>query len=288
MILEYGRLYSHYQELCLVYELCARESLETCLPQLRWNDRVRVALEVCRATLFLHKRKPNGVIHQSIKPSNVLLDNNWNAKLSDVGHGKILRRKYSTDTVRSSRADPGYVMSPKHKAASAYTDPEYLTSSKVSFSSDVFSLGLLMLYMITGKPAVGELTSRDIAEDALASENDSFVDESAGQWPINHARSFIKLALRCVARRTSGRPDLESDVLPKLEELYAECQIHKAVDETHTEGTVCVVCMSEPATHAYLPCGHRCVCEHDVDGMVLRGMVCPICRAQATDIIRIY
>lgn len=71
------------------------------------------------------------MIHQSIKPSNVLLDNNWNAKLSDVGHGKILRRKYSTDTVRSSRADPGYVMSPKHKAASAYTDPEYLTSSKV-------------------------------------------------------------------------------------------------------------------------------------------------------------
>eukprot|EP00241_Pyramimonas_parkeae_P024637 CAMPEP_0114310574 /NCGR_PEP_ID=MMETSP0059-20121206/19324_1 /TAXON_ID=36894 /ORGANISM="Pyramimonas parkeae, Strain CCMP726" /LENGTH=66 /DNA_ID=CAMNT_0001434611 /DNA_START=550 /DNA_END=747 /DNA_ORIENTATION=+ len=62
------------QELCLVYELCEKGSLEDCMPQLRWYDRVRVATEVCRGLIFLHKGTPNGIIHRDIKPSNVLLD----------------------------------------------------------------------------------------------------------------------------------------------------------------------------------------------------------------------
>jgi len=202
-----------------VYELCENGSLDECLPQLRWHDRVRVATEVCRALLFLHKRKPEGVIHRDIKPSNVLLDGLWNAKLSDVGLGKIL----SSEAMTSIRQRSVCKKSSQLAGTFSYMDPDYMAHGQVSFSSDVYSLGMLLLTVIIGEPAQGNMTSREIAEDAVEGANDSFVDEKAGPWPLQHALAFAKLALHCADPRRRRRPDLEKDVLPALEKLYAEC-----------------------------------------------------------------
>jgi len=272
------------EEFCLVYELCEKGSLDDCLSQLRWHNRVRVATEVCRALLFLHKRKPEGVIHRDIKPSNVLLDHYWNVKLSDVGLGKIL----CSEGMRSIRNNHTGAMTSTMVGTFAYMDPEYLTSSKVSFSSDVYSLGMLLLQMITGLPARGDVTSRDVAEDAVAGNVVSLVDEAAGQWPLNHALAFTKLALRCAEVRRRGRPDLETEVLPALEKLYAECQSIEPTDGQHADRSVCVVCMDAPVTHAFLPCGHRCVCKQDAAALMARDMVCPMCRMRVIKAIRIY
>jgi len=208
------------QELCLVYELCGRKSLEDCLPQLRWYDRVRVAKEVSQALLFLHKRSPEEVIHQSIKPSNVMFDSSWNVKLADVGLSNILL-SVGVSTVGRG---PSYKSASPFAGTLAYMDPECLRTGQVVLSSDVYSLGILMLQMLTGMSADGDVPIQDIVEDALETEHDSFVDQEAGHWPWSLVLPFATLALQCVSSRRSKRPDLETAILPQLEQLHAQCQ----------------------------------------------------------------
>jgi len=267
-----------------VYELCEKGSLEDCLPQLRWYDRVRVATEISRALLFLHKRKPDGVIHRDIKPSNVLLDGLWTAKLSDVGLGKIL----SIERMTMMLQRPTRKMSTQVVGTFSYIDPEYISSGQVCFGSDVYSLGVLLLTMITGKPTDRNMTIREIAEDAVDGKNNSFIDKNAGQWPLQHAMAFVKLALRCAEHRRRSRPDLEKDVLPELEKLYAACPVREAANKHDEKFNVCVVCMDAPTTHAFVPCGHKCVCQSDADRTMARSKACPLCFKKATGIMRIH
>mmetsp|Transcript_42224 Transcript_42224/g.80724 ORF Transcript_42224/g.80724 Transcript_42224/m.80724 type:complete len:243 (+) Transcript_42224:317-1045(+) len=227
---------------------------------------------------------PDGVIHRDIKPSNVLFDGCWTAKLSDVGLGKIL----SIEAMTSIRMSASRNMTSKIVGTFSYMDPEYISSGQVCFGSDVYSLGVLLLTMITGKPTDRNMTIREIAEDAVDGKNNSFIDKNAGQWPLQHAMAFVKLALRCAEHRRRSRPDLEKDVLPELEKLYAACPVREAANEHNAHCNVCVVCMDAPATHAFVPCGHRCVCESDADKLLAGNRACPLCRVQATNIIRIY
>jgi len=206
------------------------------------------------------------------------------AKLSDVGLSKIL----SSEAMTSIRQSPACRMSSKIAGTFSYMDPEYMASGQVSFSSDVYSLGMMLLKMITGKPTHGDVTSRDVAEDAVEGRIHSFVDEKAGQWPLQHALAFAKVALHCADPRKRRRPDLEKDVLPTLEELLAECPTGTAPNEHDADRNVCVVCMDAPVTHAFLPCGHRCVCESDANTLMAGDKACPLCRTQATYIHRIY
>jgi len=276
-------LYGWCQEgRCLVYELCERGSLEDCLPLLRWNDRVRVATEVCRALLFLHKRKPNGIIHRDIKLSNVLLDDYWNSKLADVGLGKIL----CNSELESIRRDPSSVTA-SIVGTYAYIDPEYMRTGQVSFSSDIYSLGMLLLQMIAGK-SMHDVDIQDIVENAVESGNASFVDEAAGEWPFACAMAFAKLGLQCTEARKKKRPDLEAEILPALNNLCHQYKASAAEDTPTQDESTCVVCMDAPTTHAFMPCGHRCVCQRDANALMMHDGICPICRTQATAVIRIY
>jgi len=253
------------------------------MDELRWHDRVRVATEVCRALLFLHKRKPEGIIHRDIKPSNVLLDGLWTAKLSDVGLSKIL----SSEAMTSMRQRSVCKKTSKLAGTFSYMDPEYMASGQVSFSSDVYSLGMMLLHMIIGDPTDDKMTLRDLAEDAVEGKN-PFVDEKAGPWPLQHALAFVQLALDCAEPRKRKRPDLEKEVLPALEKLLAECPTDSIANEHNKDRNVCVVCIDAPATHAFFPCGHKCVCQSDADTLMDRDKICPLCRMPAANVARIY
>mmetsp|Transcript_11213 Transcript_11213/g.21353 ORF Transcript_11213/g.21353 Transcript_11213/m.21353 type:complete len:648 (+) Transcript_11213:99-2042(+) len=261
------------KEPCLVYELCDRGSLENCLCRLRWYDRVRVATEVCHALIFLHSRKPDGVTHLNIKPSNVLFDHLWNAKLADVGISKF--RCHEGEAHSSTRACAG---------SHAQFNPDF--QAAVQAPSDVYSFGILLLELITGKLIHGGADIRHFVQDSVKSHNALFVDDAAGQWPLEHALAFGRLALDCAAVERSQQPDIERDVLPKLEKLRADCPwmaILCGPDED-----LCIVCMEMPNTHAFYPCGHRCVCQSHAEELMASSSLCPTCCAQAIDAIRIY
>ncbi|KAG6548676.1 hypothetical protein Mapa_009830 [Marchantia paleacea] len=108
---------------------------------LSWPLRVHMALQAAKALAALHSASPP-IIHRDIKSSNVLVDASWNAKVGDLG---LALRGHLEDVVRQ-RTPPAGTM--------GYIDPEYETPSQLSTKSDVFSFGILLLEIMSGRNAI--------------------------------------------------------------------------------------------------------------------------------------
>uniref|UniRef100_M4DFC4 RING-type E3 ubiquitin transferase n=1 Tax=Brassica campestris TaxID=3711 RepID=M4DFC4_BRACM len=99
-----------------------------------------------------------------------------------------------------------------------YIDPEYQRSGMLSFKSDVYAFGMIILQLLTALPAIA-LTYK--VETAMG-KNDEFIqilDKKAGDWPMEETRKLAALALSCTEIRAKDRPDLETHILPALESL---------------------------------------------------------------------
>lgn len=200
---------------CLVYEYMEQGSLEDRLfckngsPPLPWRTRFRIAAEIATALLFLHQTKPDPLVHRDLKPANILLDRNYVSKIGDVGLSRLVPQ-----TVADS-------VTQYHMTAAAgtfcYIDPEYQQTGMLGTKSDIYSLGIVLLQIITSKPAMG-LTYH--VEDAI--EHGKFaemLDQRVKDWPVEDALSLAKIAIKCCELRRKDRPDLSKVVLPELERL---------------------------------------------------------------------
>lgn len=198
---------------CLVYEYMANGSLEDLLFRpgnsvLPWQIRFRIAAEISTGLLFLHQSKPEPLVHRDLKPGNILLDRNLVCKISDVGLARL---------VPPSVADS---VTQYHMTSAAgtfcYIDPEYQQTGMLGVKSDVYSLGVMLLQIITAKPPMGltHYVERSIEKGNFA----DMLDPAVPDWPVEHAKTYAKLALRCTELRRKDRPDL-SEVLPELERL---------------------------------------------------------------------
>ncbi|KAK6132117.1 hypothetical protein DH2020_034142 [Rehmannia glutinosa] len=200
---------------CLVYEFMENGSLEDRLIRknnttpLLWFDRFRIAWEVGSALVFLHNAKPKGIIHRDLKPANILLDRNYMSKIGDVGLSTMVNSDIlSLSAAYNDTAPVGTL---------CYIDPEYQRTGVVSPKSDVYALGIIILQLLTGKPAIA-LAHK--VENAI--DNDRFtemLDLEAGGWPIEETKNLALVALKCTEMRQRDRPDLEDEVLPVLEKL---------------------------------------------------------------------
>ncbi|GMI99626.1 hypothetical protein like AT3G49060 [Hibiscus trionum] len=189
----------------LVFEYLRSGSLEERLacknktPPLPWQTRIRIASEICSALIFLHSNKPC-IPHGNLKPSKVLLDSNFVSKLIDSGIYRLIPRGEDSDISSSSRTKSN------PKVASVYTDPVYLENREVTRESDVYSFGMILLRLLTGRPASGIL--KDV-ECALETENfNTVLDWTAGKWPLEDAQLLAQLALRCCDMQPLNRPDM--------------------------------------------------------------------------------
>eukprot|EP00258_Populus_trichocarpa_P024613 XP_024440632.1 U-box domain-containing protein 35-like isoform X3 [Populus trichocarpa] len=207
----------------LVYEYMAKGSLEDCLfkrgntPALSWKIRFRIAAEIATGLLFLHQTKPEPLVHRDLKPGNILLDNNYTSKISDVGLARLVPATSENVTQYHMTSAAGTF---------CYIDPEYQQTGMLGVKSDVYSLGILLLQVITAKPPMG-LTH--IVEQAIENEMlEEVLDSDVPDWPIEETLCFAKLALQCAELRRKDRPDLGTEVLPELNRLrdYAEEKIN--------------------------------------------------------------
>ncbi|KAM3682238.1 hypothetical protein ACJW31_12G057800 [Castanea mollissima] len=202
----------------LVYEYLKNGSLADHLAckgntsSLSWQIRTQIVADICSALIFLHSNKPC-IIHGNLKPSKVLLDANFVSKLGDLGIFHLIPQK----------EHPAYTtkLCNNLKGISMYMDPEYLETGKLTPESDIYSFGILMLQILTGRPL-----SSVVKDVKCALENENFnavLDFSAGDWPLEQAKQLAQLGLRCCEKHPLNRPDLVLEIWPLLEPMKASC-----------------------------------------------------------------
>lgn len=166
-----------------------------------WTRRVRFALQVAKAVQALHNSSPP-VIHRDIKSSNVLIDDNWNARLGDFG----LALRGHVEDVRLKCTPPAGTL--------GYLDPCYLAPGDLSIKSDVFSFGILLLEIISGRNAIDVNYSPPSVVDwavPLVKRGDfaAICDYRIGS-PVDPVviRNLAVLAARCVRSTAEKRPGM--------------------------------------------------------------------------------
>ncbi|KAK2452785.1 hypothetical protein P8452_00494 [Trifolium repens] len=200
---------------CLVYEYMDNGSLEDRLlrkqnsPPIPWQNRFEIAYEIATALLFLHQTKPEAIVHRDLKPANILLDKNFVSKISDVGLSRLVPPCVADSVTQYHMTSAAGTLS--------YIDPEYQKTGKLTTKSDIYSLGIVFLQIITAKPPMG--LSHHVKR---AIDNGTFfdmLDPVVTDWPIDEVLVFAKLALSCAELSKKDRPDLALEVIPELNRL---------------------------------------------------------------------
>ncbi|CAH8269785.1 unnamed protein product [Arabidopsis lyrata] len=213
----------------LVYEFMPRGSLEnhlfrrgTFYQPLSWNTRVRMALGAARGLAFLHNAQPQ-VIYRDFKASNILLDSNYNAKLSDFG------------LARDGPMGDNSHVSTRIMGTQGYAAPEYLATGHLSAKSDVYSFGVVLLELLSGRRAidknqpVGEHNLVDWARPYLTNKRRLLrvMDPRLqGQYSLTRALKIAVLALDCISIDTKSRPTM-NEIVKTLEELHIQKEAPK-------------------------------------------------------------
>ncbi|XP_038887897.1 U-box domain-containing protein 35-like [Benincasa hispida] len=198
----------------LVYEYMSNGSLEDRLfrkgntPVIPWQLRFQIAAEISAGLLFLHQTKPEPLVHRDLKPANILLDHNYVSKISDVGLARLVPAVAENVTQCYMTSAAGTF---------CYIDPEYQQTGMLGVKSDVYSLGIMLLQLITAKPPMG--LAHHVARSIEKGTFQELLDPAVVDWPVEQALSFAKLALQCAELRRKDRPDLGSVVLPELYKL---------------------------------------------------------------------
>lgn len=205
----------------LVYEFMPKGSLENHLfrrgPQpLSWSVRMKVAIGAARGLSFLHNAKSQ-VIYRDFKASNILLDAEFNAKLSDFGLAKA-----------GPTGDRTHV-STQVMGTQGYAAPEYVATGRLTAKSDVYSFGVVLLELLSGRRAVDKTIAGvdqnlvDWARPYLGDKRRLFriMDSKLeGQYPQKGAFMAATLALQCLNNEAKARPPM-TQVLETLEQIEA-------------------------------------------------------------------
>ncbi|KAL1537921.1 non-specific serine/threonine protein kinase [Salvia divinorum] len=177
-----------------------------------WVKRTRFALQVAWAVQFLHSSQPP-IIHRDIKSSNVLIDGDFNSRISDFG----LALRGHVEDVRVRSTPPAGTL--------GYLDPCYLAPGDLSTKSDVFSFGILLLEMISGRNAIDvNYSPPSVVEWALpeirSGNLEAICDPRIGAPEDAEAlRRMAILAARCVRRAAEKRPAM-AEVVECLKGVY--------------------------------------------------------------------
>ncbi|KAK9715340.1 hypothetical protein RND81_06G158600 [Saponaria officinalis] len=214
----------------LVYEFVPNKTLEFHLyekgqPVMDWPTRVKVAIGAAKGLAYLHEDCHPRIIHRDIKAANILLDDNFEAKVADFGLAKfnsILETHVSTRVMGTL----GYIA------------PEYASSGKLTAKSDVYSFGALLLELITGRKPFDktqEVTdivewARPLLTAAVQNGNFDYLVDPQIQYCYNHTEMarMVHCAATCVRKSARQRPRI-SQVVRALEGNMSLADLSKGI-----------------------------------------------------------
>ncbi|XP_042421960.1 probable LRR receptor-like serine/threonine-protein kinase At1g05700 isoform X1 [Zingiber officinale] len=195
----------------LVFEYAAQGSLRDHLSEkayseknLSWRERLRIAIDAAQAGLeYLHKSCKPPIIHRDVKTSNILLSENFEAKIADFGLSKSFLSDAQTHiSTHAIAGTPGYV------------DPEYHNTFRFNEKSDVYGFGIVLLELVTGLPAVLKFPETghilQWVRQGLARGNVADIVDLRlkRQYDIYSVKKIIDLALHCTSMDANERPTM--------------------------------------------------------------------------------
>ncbi|PIA46146.1 hypothetical protein AQUCO_01600425v1 [Aquilegia coerulea] len=176
--------------------------------------RLRIALGSAKGILYLHTEANPPIFHRDIKASNILLDSKFTAKVADFGLSRLAPVPDIEGTV------PGHI-STVVKGTPGYLDPEYFLTHKLTDKSDVYSLGVVFLELLTGMQPIshGKNIVREVNFAYQSGMIFSVIDGRMGSYPSECVEKFVTLALNCCQDDTDVRPSM-ADVVRELENIW--------------------------------------------------------------------
>ncbi|XP_024968334.1 probable receptor-like protein kinase At1g49730 [Cynara cardunculus var. scolymus] len=192
----------------LMYEYMANGSLKDHLhtpgiAPLSWQTRIQIAIDVANALEYLHFYCDPPLCHRDIKSSNILLDENFIAKVADFGlayaskDGSICFEPVNTEI----RGTPGHM------------DPEYVVSQELTEKSDIYSYGVVLLELVTSRRAIHD--NKNLVESCqslMASESrlGELVDPAIGDsFDLDQLQTVVTIVKLCTQREGRGRPSIK-------------------------------------------------------------------------------
>ncbi|KAK1376536.1 putative serine/threonine-protein kinase PBL28 [Heracleum sosnowskyi] len=208
----------------LVYEYMCKGNLQDHLNgigevKMDWPLRLKVALGAARGLKYLHSssgvRTP--IVHRDFKSTNILLDTNYEAKISDFGLAKLMPDGHETYVTARVLGTFGYF------------DPEYTSTGKLTLQSDIYAFGVVLLELLTGRRAV-DLSQGPSDQNIVLQVRHIFSDKkrlrkvidpemSRSSYTMESIAMFAKLASRCVRINSSERPLIE-DCVKELQLIF--------------------------------------------------------------------
>ncbi|XP_052195286.1 putative wall-associated receptor kinase-like 11 [Diospyros lotus] len=199
-----------------LYKLRKAKDIGTVIPQrLTWERRLNICIGAAQGLAFLHTNTEHTVIHRDVKTSNILLDENWVAKISDFGLSKIATTHGQTH------------ISTDIKGTFGYLDPEYYMTRRLTKKSDVYAFGVVLFEVLSARPAVkapdeeqGGLATwaRDcMKRGALDQIIDPFLKDKVS---VRRIKVFAEFAEKCLHNHSNERPTM-AEVVESLQLVLA-------------------------------------------------------------------